>query len=49
MLNAMKVKVSQGSLTRTWLTVVVWRSTCVLIPLQEPQSLAKNALLMGSY
>ena len=43
--NEVKEHVSQGCLTRTWLLVVVWRSTRVLIPLQEPQCLAKNALL----
>ena len=48
-LNEVKEKVSQGCLTRTRLIVVVWCLTCLLIPLQEPQSLAKNALLMGSY
>ena len=32
-LNEVKEQVSQGCLTRTWLLVVVWRSTRVLIPL----------------
>ena len=36
LLNEVKEQVSQGCLTRTWLLVVVWRSTGVLIPLQEP-------------
>ena len=44
-LNELKEQVSQGCLTRTWLLVVVWRSIRVLIPLQELQSLAQNALL----
>ena len=40
-LKEVKEKVSQGCLTRTWLLVVVWRSTRVLIvPVQEQQSLA---------
>ena len=43
-LKEVKEKVSQGCLTPTWLIVVVWRSTCVLIPLQELQSLAKHCL-----
>ena len=48
-LNKVKEQVSQGCLTRTWLLVVVWRSTRVLIPLEEPQRLAQNALMMGRY
>ena len=33
-LDEVKEQVSQGCLTRTWLLVIVWRSTCVLIPNQ---------------
>ena len=36
LLNEVKEQVSQGCLTRKWLLIVVWRSTGVLIPLQEP-------------
>ena len=37
-MNEVKEQVSQGCVTRTWLLVVVWRSTRVLIPLQEPKN-----------